>query len=410
MILRNPAFRLLLGARVLSTLCTGLDIVVLAWLVIVVGGSPLALAVMAALSAGAGVPASFFGGPLIDRFSRRAVTVATEAGRILPIAALPLLAELGELRTWHVLVVSAWVSGLYSLSSASYSALLPQMFDRASLLRANGFWQAASQVGVFVGAALGGLAIPALGAANPLLLGIAGRVLTAVALVAMRLPRMPRPPARRSSGLFFRDMAEAWRFLRDHRALLWPVVFVAIPGSLISGINAVLPAFVKNDNQLGATEYGLIDAAWGVGAFVASILCVRMPAAHGSRRLLAGSLTGTGAALAVLASAHNLAWSLLFAAVVGGTALGSLVLFRAYVQAEAPPEYTGRVLAMSQLMLSLLWLAVALGLGVLTLFMTVRMVILAWGLAIVLSGLAARRLLSTSDPGKVRSTHKGARP
>ncbi|MFI6172675.1 MFS transporter [Nocardia sp. NPDC051052] len=399
--LRNPAFRLLLGARTLSTLCTGLDIVVLAWLVIVLGGTPMTLAVMAALSAGAGVPAAFFGGPLIDRFSRRAVTVATEAGRILPVGVVPLLAAFGELRIWHVLAVSAWVSGLYSLSAASYGALLPQLFDRANLLRANGLWQAASQVGVFIGAALGGMAIPVIGAANSLLLGISGRVVIVAALLAMHLPRMQRPSAKRTSGLLFRDMAQAWSLLREHRALMWTTLFVAVPGSLISGINAVLPAFVNNDNHLGATDYGLIDAAWGVGAFVASVLCVRMPNLAGNHRYLAGSLLLTGVAMTLLATARDLPWSLLFAGLVGGTALGSLVLFRAQVQAEAPPEHTGRILAMSQLVLSALWFGVALGLGALTLFMTVRAVIVTWGVLIVLSGFAARRLLVPQLPDKI---------
>ncbi|QIS12650.1 MFS transporter [Nocardia arthritidis] len=398
--LRNPTFRLLLGARTLSTLCTGLDLVVLAWLVIVVGGTPMTLAIMAALSAGAGVPAAFFGGPLIDRFSRRAVTVATEAGRILPVGLLPLLAAFDEVRIWQVLAVSAWVSGLYSLSAASYSALLPQLFDRTNLLRANGLWQAASQVGVFIGAALGGLAIPAVGAANSLLFGLAGRVVIVAALLALRLPHLQRPSTKRSGGFLFRDMAEAWGFLREHRLLLWTTLFVAVPGSLISGINAVLPAFVKNDNHLGATDYGLIDAAWGVGAFVASVLCVRLPNLQENHRNLAGSLLLTGGAMALLATARNLPWSLVFAGLVGGAALGSLVLFRAHVQAEAPPEHTGRILAMSQLVLSALWFGVALGLGALTLLMTVRAVIVTWGVLIVLSGLAARRLMAPRLPDR----------
>ncbi|WP_275290938.1 MFS transporter [Amycolatopsis sp. La24] len=391
--LGTPAFRLLLGARAVSTLCTGLDVVVLAWLVLALGGTPLHLAVMAALNAGAGVPAAFFGGPLIDRFSRRAVTVATELGRVLPLGAIPLLAGLGELRPWHVLVAGAVVSGLYSLSSASYSALLPELFDRTGLLRANGVWQAVSQVGVFIGAGLGGAAIPALGDTAPLLVGLAGRILTSGMLLAMPSRRTTKPATKRTSGLLFRDMTDAWRVLASHRRLLLAALFAAIPGSLISGINAVLPAFVKNDNGMGAAEYGLIDAAWGVGAFLAGLVCVKLSHAHDDPRYHTGSLLLTGCAMTLLATATNLPWSIALAAFVGGAALGSLVLFRAYVQAEAPPDYTGRILAVSQLVLSALWLAVALGLGTLTLILSVRMVIVCWGTAIICGGLTIHLLL-----------------
>ncbi|PPK67178.1 MFS transporter [Actinokineospora auranticolor] len=396
---RDRAFALLLGTRVLSTLCTGLDLVVFGWLVIVVGGTPVALAAMAALNAAAGIPAAFFGGPLIDRYSRRAVTAVTEAARIPAVAVIPVLAASGQLQTWHLLVASAWVNGLYSLSSASYGALLPQLFDRAALLRANGLWQAASQVGVFIGAAVAGAAVSLLGEADPLLLGAGGRVLTTAGLLVVSLPAVAGVARRRTAGLLFRDMAEAWGVLRGRPALLWTTLFVAVPGSLISGINAVLPAFVKDDNHMDAAAYGLIEAAWGVGAFVVGLVLARMAPPREGTRLLAGSLAVTGATVALLAAARDLPWSMALAAVVGAAALGSLVLFRAHAQAEAPPEHTGRILAVSQLVLSAVLLVLALGLGALMAVVAVRVVIVVWGVAIAGCALLLRRLLRPA-PGR----------
>ncbi|HEX6345595.1 hypothetical protein [Umezawaea sp.] len=49
------------------------------------------------------------------------------------------------------------------------------------------------------------------------------------------------------------------------------------------------------------------------------------------------------------------------AAVETAAVAGGLVLFRAYLQAETPDEYAGRVLATSQLAVSALWLVVSAG-------------------------------------------------
>lgn len=389
-------FRCLLAVRGLSTVCTGLNTVVSAWLVLVVGGSAVHLALLAALSAGVGIPSVFFAGPLIDRFPRRATVVLTELTRVVGVAAVPLLAWSGELRLWHVLAAASWVSAVHAVSVAAYGALLPELLDRAALVRANGLWQAVSQVGVFVGAAVGGLAIPLLGDANSLLLEVAGRVLAGAVLLIGRWPAATVALVRGGFGV--RDMTDTWRLLRDRPVLLRIAVFSGVPGSLIWGLNAVLPAFVKTENGLGAAEYGLIDAAWGAGAFVAGLLCARLPFRHEDRRI-AGLLMASGAALGVFGCTSGLVPVMTAAAVTGGITLAALVLCQAYLQAESPPGFTGRVLALSQLMVCLLWLLVAIGVGLASLVIPMRALILCWAAAIVAGGLLLRALLRrTPEP------------
>jgi hypothetical protein len=147
---------------------TGLQGVVIAWLVLSHGGTTWHLAAMAALSAGVGVPASFLGGPLVDRFPRWAVTLVVEVGRAVPAALVALLAARAELRVEHRLMAATASSALHAVSVAAYGALLPQVLDRGSMVRVNGLWQAVAQIGVFGGAATGGMAISVLGGASAL--------------------------------------------------------------------------------------------------------------------------------------------------------------------------------------------------------------------------------------------------
>jgi MFS transporter, DHA3 family, tetracycline resistance protein len=385
-------FRGLLAVRGVSTVCTGLTTVVTAWLVLAIGGTAFDLAVLAALSAGAGILAVFWCGPLIDRYPRRTVAMATEFARIAGVGAVPLLAALGELRLWEVLAAGAWVAAAHAVSVAAYGAILPELMDRDQMMAANGIWQSVSQVGVFAGAALGGLTIGVFGAANALLVDVAGRVLAGAGLVLLRWPAPPRPatPAR---GLGARDMTQAWQVLRQRPVLLWITLFGGVPGSLIWGVNAVLPVFVKTTNGLDAAQYGVIDATWGVGAFAAGLLCVRLPALRRGDRQHVPLLAATGVAMIALGLVSGFVPLLAAAAVVGGASLAALVAFQSYVQAESPAAYTGRILATAQLMLSALWLLVALGVGALTFVLSVRTVIIGWGLAIVASGVVLRLLL-----------------
>lgn len=389
----STPFRSLLAARLVSSVGSGVDLVVLGWLVLSLGGSAADLALMAALNAGASVPAVFFGGPLIDRFSRRAVTLATEVARGTLVAAIPVLAASGHLDLWHVLAVGAGANAAHSVSSASYSALLADLFGRGKLLRANGVWQVTTQLGLAAGAAVGGWCIPLLGETDALLPEIGGRVLSCTLLMATPTWRPARRPHGLRRHLLLHDMNQAWRLLRGTPPLLWTTLFVGVPGSLITGIDAVMPAFVRQDNGLGAHDYGLIGGAWGAGGFVAGLLCTTLRRTHGGHLARTGSLLATGLALTLFGLATNLPWLIATAALAGGASLGALLLFRTYVQLEAPPDYAGRILSVSQLVLSLLWLGVALGMGVVTSLVPVRVFVLAWGLGIAAAGVVLHRLL-----------------
>jgi MFS family permease len=383
--------------------CSGIDLVVLGWLVLSLGGSAAGLALMAALNAGASVPAVFFTGPLIDRFSRRAVTLGTEVTRITLVAAVPVLGATGHLALWHVLAAGAGANAAHSVSSASYSALLADLFDRGKLLRANGVWQVTTQLGLAAGAAAGGWCIPLLGETGALLPEVGGRVLSCALLLVTAIVPPARHPAGLRRHLLLHDMVQAWRLLLATPPLLWTTLFVGVPGSLITGIDAVLPAFVRQDNGMGAHEYGLIGAGWGAGGFVAGLLCVTLPQAHGEHRVRTGSLLGTGLALTLFGLAANLPLLVVTAALAGAASLGALLVFRTYVQVEAQPGYAGRIMSVSQLVLSVLWLGVALGMATVTLLVPVRVFVLLWGLGIAVAGVVLHVLLySGRAPSAVR--------
>jgi MFS transporter, DHA3 family, tetracycline resistance protein len=386
-----------MAARAISMFGTGLQGVVVAWLVLSHGGTTWHLAAMAALSAGVGVPASFLGGPLVDRYPRWAVTLVTEVGRAAPAAVVALVAAHAELRVEHLLMAATASSALHAVSVAAYGALLPQVLDRGSMVRVNGLWQAVAQIGVFGGAATGGIAISVLGGANALWIEVGARALAGAAVLGLaRAARTVQPAGARISTRwtsFWPDMREAWHILRAQPALLWISLFAAIPGSLIWGFNIVLPTFAKDVLGTGAFGYGLMDAAWGVGAFCAGLLCTRLPSANDSHRYHAVSLWLLGGATVAFAWGPNLPATMVLSAGTGGIALGSLVLHQAYVQAQAPPTHTGRIMAMSQLVLSALWLAVALGVGGLALILPLRAIIAGWGVAIFALGFLLRFLL-----------------
>ena len=112
-----------------------------------------------------------------------------------------------------------------------------------------------------------------------------------------------------------------------------------------------------------------------------------------AHRAHVGSLVATGTVFPALALARDLWSSLGLAFVVGATSLASLVLFQSAVQELAPKAFIGRVLSISQLVLSALWLAAALGVGLLAAVTSTRVVIVLWGLAITLCGFGLHALL-----------------
>jgi MFS family permease len=350
--LRRRDFQLLWIGEAISSLGDQFALIALPWLSLVLTGSSLALGGVLALMAFPRAVLMLFGGVAVDRLSPRLVMFASNAVRLITVAALAGLV-LADAMTMPALYAFALIFGVAdAFFWPAQQAILPALVEADELGPANAVVQGTAQITVFLGPVLAGVVIAALGASGtgPSFAGIGVALLVdAVSFVASLVtlalirggsqrPADPEPVlAALRAGL-----AAVWQW----PSLRFVVLLVTAMNLLVVGpLDVGLPVLAYTRLPGGAAAFGLIMSALGAGSLVGMIVAgigPRPPASRfGPFVLSIAAVIGLGlAGLALVPSTP----AACLVALVAGAAMGYVNLtFITWAQQRIPKAVMGRV-------------------------------------------------------------------
>ena len=260
--------------------------VALAFAVLGLGGSATDLGFVLALAI---LPQVFFllvGGVIADRIPRNLVMVGSNlvAGVAQAVAAYLLLT--GRAEIWQLAVVAVVRAVASSFFFPAQQGIVPQTVPAEQLQPANALLRLALNATNIGGAALGGLLVAAAGPGW----AIGFDALTYVAAAAILLPMRVRAPERDAATSFIRELGDGWREFRS-RTWIWVVVvgFAFANGAEAAGLNILGPVIAR-ESLGGASVWGLVLAATGVGLVLGGLLALRI---RPERPLLVGVVSIT---------------------------------------------------------------------------------------------------------------------
>ena len=269
--LRIRDFALLFGGTAVSMLGDGIYIVAIAWQVYDLSNAPTALSVVGVAWTLPMVLFLLVGGVLGDRFDRRRLMIVADGVRALAIGAIAALALAGVLELWHLIALVAFYGAGEAIFAPNFQAVVPDVVPQRLLVQANSLQQLAEPVAYrFVGPALGGLLIAAIGTGAAFAVDAASFLVSMACIGLMR----PLPPAREEVRTSVReDLREGAQFVRS-RAWLWATLASAALTLLLflGPFEVLIPYLVKNDLDGGAAALGLVLGAAGVGAIFSALL------------------------------------------------------------------------------------------------------------------------------------------
>ena len=260
--------------------------------VVTLGAGPREMGV---LSATRWLPYLLFGlfaGVWIDRVQRRLLMIWMDLGRAAVAAAIPAAALLGVLRLEH-LFAAAFSMGVLSLFfDASYQAYLPALVRREALVEGNAKLELARSTAQVAGPSLAGVLVQLVTAPLALLFDAASYVVSAAALASIRAPEAPAAVAERRSVR--REIGEGLRWVFGS-PLLRPMVLNNVSRMLAASAGgAVYVLYATRELALSPMVLGLVLAAGGPGAVLASLTSQRTIVRFGPGRLLVAAFTAEG--------------------------------------------------------------------------------------------------------------------
>lgn len=218
-----------------------------------------------------GIALSPLAGALVDRWDRRTVMLAADAGAGLCTLILALLFASGRLAVWQIYIAMAVSSACAAFHWPAYMAAIPLLVPARHLGRAVGFAQSGHAAALVLSPALAGLLIVAVQLQGLLLIDVATFLCAVATMLAVRIPALPPAPseaARREP--LAAAVVSGWAVLRGQPGML---ALLALFGTfnLLAGMIDVLvvPLFLSVATPaLG----GVMMGAAGTGMLAGTLL------------------------------------------------------------------------------------------------------------------------------------------
>ena len=339
---RHRNYRIFFTGQVVSLAGTWMQNVALAWLVIELSGSPLAIG---ALAFWRFVPFTLFGlaaGVVADRLESRKLVMATQASAIAISVAIAVVTLTGTATLPIVYVLAALGGIALAFDAPGRQSLTFQMVGPRELPNAVALNSGLFNGSRVIGPAIAGLVIAAVGTGLCFVLNAVSflAVLTALALVREEELRVVEkdPSARVIDGIR-RAFAHAWND-PQLRLILAVVTVVSTVGF---NFHVLVPRLAADTLPVGPEGFGFLSASFGLGALVGALAAATFREA--SWRLFAIGTGSFGVLALMLAPVQN---AFLAGVILVGIGV-SFTLFtanaNALVQLAAPDHLRGRLIS-----------------------------------------------------------------
>lgn len=410
-VLKNPNFLALWGGQVFCQLADKVYLVLMIALInseFQQGGQSIS-AWVSALMMIFTIPAVLFGsvaGVFVDRWSKKAVLVASNIWRGILVLAIPFLLWLTH--DWQpvgvlpvgflmILLVTFLVSTLTQFFAPAEQAAIPLVVEEKHLLSANSLYTTTMMASVIVGFAVGEPVLVLAdsiwakfggsgGLGKEILVGgsyaIAGMI-----LFLLKTNEKPHPPETEFPHVF-EDLRDGLRYLKENHRVRNALLQLIILFSVFAALTVLAVRMAEIIPNLKASQFGFLLAAGGVGIAGGATILGQFGQRFSYRQLSLWGCLGMAASLVGLSLfTTQLSLVLLFITLLG--VFGALVgiPMQTAIQTETPPEMRGKVFGLQNNVVNIaLTLPLALA-GVAETFIGLKSVFLSLAVIVFFGGI-----------------------
>jgi MFS family permease len=354
--LRHRNYRIFFAGQLISLIGTWMQSVAQSWLVYRLAtehpsGSQTPAALLGLVGFFGQIPVFLLaavGGIAADRFSRRRVIVATQFASMLLAFILAGLQFAGSAQIWHVLLLAALLGIVNAFDIPARQAFVVDLVGKGDIVNAVALNSTMFNGARVIGPAVAGLLVAAIGEQWCFLLNGLSYIAVIISLLKMDVHRhlsvtLPGSPA----GSVLEGFTYAWQ-TRPVRALLFLLGLM----SLLGVPYIVLLPILTSERFLngGASGYGILMCAAGVGATLGAVSLAMREGIRGLGRWVMAAACGFGVGLIVFSFSRSFWLSAALLVPVGYCMMVTMAAANTLVQSLVPDHLRGRVMAVYSMM------------------------------------------------------------
>ena len=340
---RHRNYRIFFTGQVISVSGTWMQNIALAWLVIELSGSPLAIGVLAFWRFVPFTVLSLFAGVLVDRMETRRLVMATQAAAMVISIVLAVITLTGTASLPIVYVLAALGGVALAFDAPGRQALTFEMVGPSELPNAVALNAGLFNASRVVGPAIAGLVIATVGTGACFVVNAFSFLAVLAALAILRDEEL-HPVERDPSAGVFGGMRTALAYAMRDPQLRIVLAVVTVVSTVGFNFHVLVPLLAADTLHVGPEGFGLLSASFGLGALTGALATASFRGA--SWRLLAVGATGFGVLALALAPIHDAipAGVLLYGVGVSFTLFTANA--NALVQLGAPDHLRGRLIGL----------------------------------------------------------------
>jgi MFS family permease len=349
-IFASPSFRKLWFASTLSLFGYFFSYIAMAWLVLLLTGSSLALGSVLVVESLPRAVLMLVGGAMADRFSPRTTMLASMGLRTAFVAPFAALVVTGHAQLWQAYVIALVMGVGDAFFLPARTSILPSLVASTELEAGNAVLNVSGQAAIVLGPVLAGVIVATVGTgwafASDAFVFAAGIVFVLLLPSTRSTTKGRAHPDGGLGGQIVAGFRYAWA---DFGIRLTLIVIAVIDFAAIGAFGVGLPTLAHSRFGAGAVGLGILLGAWGIGATAGAIGAgiVRPPKRMGLLIAALSAWLGLGIVGVGLVPSLVLASALMGISGVGTGVVNTYGI--SWLQRRTDPSMQGRVMSLVML-------------------------------------------------------------
>ncbi|HXP80230.1 MAG TPA: MFS transporter [Verrucomicrobiae bacterium] len=345
--LKHRNFQLFFSGQIISLVGTWMQTVAQAWLIYRKTGSGELLGLLGFVGQFPIFLLSPLAGLAADRWPRQRVVIATQTSSMLLAFILAALTMTGRITVWEIIALATLLGIVNAFDVPARQSFLIEMVGREDLLNAIALNSSMFNGARVAGPAIAGILVAVVGEGWCFLLNGVSYLAVIAGLFLMRIQKT-KPVHDGAAPL--EKLREGFRFARHTKPIRALLGLVAIVSFMALPYTVLMPIFAVKILHGGASAYGTLMGAVGVGAMFGALALAMRSELRGLGKVVAYSATGLGASLVLFSGSHWYWISFMILALSGFTMMMQFTATNTLIQAMVPDQLRGRVMSLYSMM------------------------------------------------------------